>query len=366
MIPLFKPFVAEDAAQRVADTLASGYLGQGPRVEEFEEALQGFLGLPSAPLTTSSGTAALTLACRLLGVNFGDEVITTPMTCTATNTPFALTGATLVWADIDPRTGLIDPEDVRKKLTYRTKAIVAVDWAGRRCDYAALKEHGVPVVQDAAHAFGAEGDEWGDYVCWSFQAIKHLTTGDGGALWTPIHHDMERGRLLRWFGLDRRSSASFRCQQRIKEIGDKLHMNDIAASIGLANLPEIPGMLLLHRAHAATYHHVLGDLPGLERPPDDSGSAWWLYTVLVDRRSEFEQAMTSRGIETSQVHSRNDQHPAFRKVGRGGPLPGVDDFTRRQLAIPVGWWLTGSDVFMVASAARAATAVSRLSQRWVS
>ena len=348
MIPLFKVSMADDAASRVADVLASGYIGQGEQVERFEAALQQLLGTPAPPLTVNSCTSAIDLALHLIGLRPGDEVITTPVTCTATNSPIVTRGATPVWADVDPLTGLIDPTDVSRKLTPRTRAILAVDWGGALCDYAALKTWGIPVIQDAAHSLGA--GIGGDYVCWSFQAIKHLTTGDGGALWCPPH-DLERARLLRWYGLDRRSKADFRCEQNIQEVGYKYHMSDIDAAIGLANIGHVRELIAAHVRNAGYYdHHLDGHVVKM---PWDVTSSWWLYTLLVEDRADFIAHMAERGIASSPVHARNDTHAAFHFPN--GPLPGVDVFASRNVAIPVGWWLSAADRRHVIEAVRAWT-----------
>lgn len=338
MIPLFKVAMSPEAPARVAEVLQSGYIGQGPKVEAFEAALQDLLGTPEPPLTTNSCTSALDLALHLIGVGPGDEVVTTPVTCTATNSPIVTRGAIPVWADVDPLTGLIDPADVARKITPRTKAIMAVDWGGALCDYEALKSFRLPVIQDAAHSLTA--GIGGDYVCWSFQAIKHLTTGDGGALWCPPEQ-LERARLLRWYGLDRRSKADFRCEQNIQEVGYKYQSNDIAAAIGLANISGVRSWIAAHCHNAAEYNHRLARLPGITRPPWSDTSPWWLYTLLVEDRAGFIAYLADHGIAASPVHARNDTHKAFHFPN--GPLLGVEHFASRNVAIPVGWWLTADD-----------------------
>lgn len=348
-IPLFKVAMSPEAPARVAEVLESGYIGQGQMVERFENALQTLLGTAAPPLTTNSCTSAIDLALHLIGVGPGDEVITTPVTCTATNSPIVNRGATPVWADVDPLTGLIDPDAMIGKFTERTKAIIAVDWGGALCDYAALKAFGLPVIQDAAHSLTA--GIGGDYVCWSFQAIKHLTTGDGGALWCPPE-ELERARLLRWYGLDRRSKADFRCEQNITEVGYKYHMNDIAAAIGLANIGATRQLIQQHQANAAYYDTALESYQ-VSRGPLDLRSACWLYTLLVDDRPGFIAHMTARGIACSPVHARNDTHPAFHYPN--GPLLGVDHFASRNVAIPVGWWLTAEDRRAIVEAVQAWT-----------
>jgi len=353
MIPLFKVRMVPQAKLMVGDVLDSGYIGQGPQCELFEKHFAELVEAPHDVLMVNSCTSAIDLALHLIGVGPGDEVVTTAMTCTATNSPIVLRGATPVWADVHRETGLVDAEDVHRLLTRKTKAILAVDWGGQPCDYKTLCSYGLPVIEDAAHALLAT--YYGEvpvaqpapdnlYICWSFQAIKHLTTGDGGALLVP-KHQVDRARLLRWYGLDRRSSASFRCEQNIVEVGYKYQSNDIAAAIGLANLPLAKGTVALHRENAAYYASrsipVRGSL--IE-------SAWWLYTVLVDSPATFIAYMRERGIEASPVHARNDKHTAFRRSSAQRELAGLDWFSAHEVAIPVGWWLTPDDRDKIASA----------------
>jgi dTDP-4-amino-4,6-dideoxygalactose transaminase len=342
MIPLFKVAMSPHAAWSVADTLASGWIGQGPKVEAFEQSLSSDLGMASA-VTVNSGTSALTLALALAGVGPGDEVISTPMTCAATNTPILRTGATIVWADVDPRTGLIDPADVARKISPRTKAIVAVDWGGHACDYAALGRHGVPVIEDAAHRLTPPAVH-GDYVAFSFQAIKFLTTGDGGALMVPPAQ-LERARLLRWYGLSRACSV---LDQDLPEAGFKFHMNDVAASIGLANIEPA----LVNRQRQQAHARQLAERLDLRQPTPPNDDCW-LFTVLVDDRPGFIRHMSAQGIETSPVHKRNDRLSAFANSRGADHLPGVDEFDRRQVNIPVHWALTAGDIEHIATSVRA-------------
>lgn len=352
-IPLFKVAMSPEAPARVAETLTSGYIGQGEQVERFEAALQDLLDLPAPPLTTNSCTSAIDLALHLIGVGPGDCVLTTPVTCTATNSPIVNRGAVPYWVDVDPVTGLIDPSKIEEAIEracrdYTPVAIMAVDWGGALCNYAVLKRFGLPVIQDAAHSLTA--GIGGDYVCWSFQAIKHLTTGDGGALWCPPEQ-MERARLLRWYGLDRRSKADFRCEQNIQEVGYKYHMNDIAAAIGLANIRGVRGRIAAHQLNAQHYDQTLGSPDVYCQDPPDPRSPAWLYTLLVENRAGFIAHMADRGIACSPVHARNDTHAAFHFPN--GPLPGVDHFASRNVAIPVGWWLTMDDRRQIVEAVHA-------------
>jgi dTDP-4-amino-4,6-dideoxygalactose transaminase len=345
MIRLFKVAMAPEAKDVVGKVLDSGYIGQGPKVEEFEEALQRQYGLPDRPMTTNSCTSAIDLALALIGVGPGDYVITTPQTCTATNSPIVTRGAIPVWADVDLK-GLIDPGSVGA--VYRqypqAKAVMAVDWAGQLADYDGLRKatkREIPIIEDAAHRL-PDGNVKGDYVAWSFQAIKFLTTGDGGALLTP-GNQQARARLLRWYGLDREGSASFRCAQNIAEVGYKYHMNDIAASIGLANLLTAEKNLRQHQANAK----YLCDRLGIAF---DRDSHYWFFPITVGDRDAFVTYMADKGVETSQVHARNDTHDGFLRVMPRKAGSGTDWFDAHQIAIPCGWWLTEQDLETIADA----------------
>jgi dTDP-4-amino-4,6-dideoxygalactose transaminase len=343
MIPLFKVRMADEAKALVGTVLDSGYIGQGPKCEEFERQFGEYIGLYPLnyqPLLLNSCTSAIDLALHLIGVGPGDEVISTPITCTATNSPPALRGARITWADVDPLTGNIDPMDVARKATKRTRAIIAVNWGGRSCDYAALGGNDVPIIEDAAHGpYDARALD-SDYVCYSFQAIKHLTTGDGGALVVPFDQH-RRAKLLRWYGLDRESSADFRCAQNIQEIGYKYQSNDIAAAIGLANLTGMAAAVKRGQEHAEYYCKWLADLPGIDVPPYDPQCAYWLMTLCVDDRDAFIAHLGEKGIAASQVHASNTKHDAFKAVSEmRGALPGVKAFDQRQVSIPNGWWVT--------------------------
>lgn len=247
-----------------------------------------------------------------------------------------------MWADVDPTTGNIDPVDVARKATERTKAIIAVNWGGRRLDFPALRlatlPYGLPIIEDAAHGPFDLADG-GNYVAWSFQAIKHLSTGDGGAL-LSYRGDMERARLLRWYGLDRRSKADFRCEQDITEIGYKYQSNDIAAAIGLANLASAEWSVARSRQNAEWYCRALAGVPGVTVPPYDPGASYWIFTILVEDRADFSAYLKAKGVATSQVHARNDKHSGFKACAEArGPLPGVDAFDAQQVAIPNGYWV---------------------------
>lgn len=376
IVPLFGVNMSPGASHDVATMLQSGQIAEGPGVADFERKLAYHFGLAHRQLdvvTVNSGTTAIELALLLAGVGAGDEVVTTPMTCTATTTAIINRGARPVWADVDPNTGNIDAEDALRRVTLKTKAVVVVEWAGRRCDVAALfrgltalgRRAGgdsgfrVSIVEDAAHAFLMPKADLADFRCFSFQAIKHLTTGDGGAV--VMHRDHgARARKIRWFGLDRTLPREARFNAPQAEVGFKWHMNDIAATIGLANMDRGLRAVSECRQNAQFYLDVIGSHASVAGrpapvclPPPDPASAWWLYTLRVDDRSRFQTFMQRRGIETSEVHRRNDRIEAFAAVA--GPTPlgeleNLDRFAAEQISVPVGWWLTPAQRSVVANA----------------
>jgi perosamine synthetase len=332
MIPLFKVFMdTPSVLPELERVLQSGYIGEGSQVVAFEKALSEYV--EANVLTVNSATSGLDLAYHMIGVD-NAEVISTPITCSATNAPLIHRNVTIKWADIDPMTGLIDVDSVQNLITDKTKAIVAVNWGGRKPDYNKLKSFGIPVVEDAAHGpYKLDGNN-GDYVVWSTQAIKFLTTGDGGFIHCP---DMRRARLLRWYGFDRLSSSDFRCAQNVTEVGHKYHLNDISATIGLANLPHLDWIIGQHKKNAQFYAENLH----CDMPPYDPTSPYWIYTIFTGRESI--DYFTKCSIQTSPVHARNDHHTAFRNQSQYYDRENVLAYDHKQINIPVGWWLSNKD-----------------------
>jgi dTDP-4-amino-4,6-dideoxygalactose transaminase len=226
------------------------------------------------------------------------------------------------------------------------KAIICVDWCGSACDYDGLSQFGVPIVEDAAHSILTKykdrhiANSGGDYICWSFQAIKHLTCGDGGAIIVP-EDQVERAVKMRWFGFDRTKSESFRCAQDITDFGFKYHMNDIAATIGLENIKFVKDLVKKHYDNAKYFTENISN-ERVKIQPFDTQSSHLIYTILVENKPEFIKYMTDNNVEVSPVHNRNDNYTIFAKYKTA--LPNLDKFFSQQLAIPVGWWLTQDEV----------------------
>lgn len=341
MIPQFKVKMAIDAKEIVSEVLDSGFIGQGLKVEEFEDLLWKELNSSVRPVTVNSCTSAIDLALDLIGVGPGDEVISTPQTCFASQVGAMHKSAIIRWADIDPITGCMDPNSIGRLITDKTKAIIAVNWAGRFCDFKSIKSFGIPVIEDAAHCWDVFGHdcERGDYICYSFQAIKFLTTGDGGVLIPPKEKE-EGARLLRWYGLDRTKGQSFRCTQNIKEAGFKYHMNDIAASIGIKNIPHARESVLDHRKNSKFLIDQISN-NDIVIPEWDKNGSYWIFSlhVINGRKNEFLEYMKENSITVSPVHYRNDEYDCTIKFKEFN-LPGVNQFSDTQVCIPNGWWLT--------------------------
>jgi len=356
--------VSEAAIANAVATLRSGFLSEGKQVKRFEEELAGRLGLVR-PVALNSGTSALHLALVLGGVRAGDEVIIPPQTFIATGMAVLMQGAVPVFADIQPQTGNIDPESVRQKISDRTRAIIPVHWAGYPCDLdeinALAEARKLVVIEDAAHALGAtyHGRPLGAisrFTAFSFQAIKHLTTGDGGALCCLRAEDEQRARVRRWFSIDREhSTPSFRGERAYDatDTGYKYHLNDLAAAIGLGNLEVFPQVLARLRQIAARYRRELGTVSGLTllESNADRESACWLFTLLAERRDDFLRALQSRGVPASVFHQRIDRNSVFGGVRR--ELPGMRQFDEAQASLPLHAGLTDEEVAQVLAAVRA-------------
>lgn len=356
-IPLFKVFMDDLVGTHVNETLASGYIGQGSKVDEFEKKLSDYLSNPYVN-TVNSATSGLHLAIHLvkkLDANIArDEVITTPLTCLATNFPILANNLKIKWADLDPSNCNIDLDDVKRKIGPKTLALMVTHWGGNPCNLNKIKEikkevrdlygHDLYVIEDCAHALGSkfEGKMIGnsENICvFSFQAIKHLTTGDGGLITSPIDHYHKKFKLLRWYGLDRTSSADFRCEQNVSDWGFKFHMNDIAASIGLSNFPHLCSIVEKHQNNHSYLQDELKNIPGITTLNcQESESACWIMTLLVENREGFIRKMKSNGIDVSRVHDRNDKHDCLKEFKSF--LPTTDKICEKIICIPCGWWVT--------------------------
>lgn len=349
------PYLPASAITAVEAVLRSRWVGQGPKVDEFERKFEEKFGLPAgSAIAVNSGTAALELAYDLLGLGPGDEVITTPLTCTATNIPLIRRGCRLVFADIRRDTLTLDSGDVQQKLTWRTKAIVNVHLHGVKSDLPEFTirrgrmRWRVPIVEDSAQALGIFG---GRFTCCSFQAIKHITTGDGGMLVCYSPADAKEARLRRWFGIDRALKLAndwqpYRQRQILFDIrypGYKFQMNDIAAALGLAGLAEYDA-IMAHRAGIFSLYKAAG-LPLVDGPTNKYGYA----CLLVDNRDEFCASLNAAGVEINVMQVRNDVYEIFRPFRC--TLPNMDWVDDRYVCVPLHNQMTLEDAEYVAALA---------------
>lgn len=356
MIKLFNVHKLKDFSL-VQDVLNGGFYAEGKQNLQFEDLLSKFFNNPLT-LTLNSGTSAIFLALYLAGLKEGKAVITTPITSPATNVSIPRLNGQILWADVDSDTGNINPDSVADLLDRygdQVVAVLAVNWGGLPCDYERLKKvvaGRAMIIEDAAHALGAEYNgrmtgSYADITCFSFQAIKHITTGDGGAI-SFLNQDLyDRAKKLRWFGIDR-ASRERSYDSDILEAGFKFHMNDICAAIGITQFADLKDILSRRRQIAASYESAF-EAFNFQKPSYSCFSAYWLFTMFVDNRSLFIANLKTAGIESSPVHCRNDRYTCFKGYALNvqDNLPQVDLIDRSLVCLPVGEWLSDSDVNLI-------------------
>lgn len=346
-IPLFYPHVPAGAFEEVKDTLSGRWIGQGPKVDKFEQKIkEKYLG-NFEPLAVGSGTDALHLAYLLADIKAGDEVLVPVFTCTATNLPFLYIGAKIKFLDIDPETMNISIEDLKNKISDKTKAVVCVDYGGVPCDYDEIykvcEKYNVPLISDAAHSLGMKyrnkySGQLADFTIFSFQAIKTLTTGDGGMLAIKNSNLLEKAKRLRWFGIDRSAKQKGIWENDIVELGYKYQMNDIAASIGLSGLLELDDVILHRNRLFKKYEEMLQNVNGIKligkSETDIYYNPAWLATIIVEKsRQDLMRKLRENNIESAQVHYRNDRYSVFDTDNQ--ILNNMDNLEDKYLVLPL-------------------------------
>jgi dTDP-4-amino-4,6-dideoxygalactose transaminase len=327
-VKLFKPFVSPKAIKNVVEVLQGTQLAEGPRVKEFEAEFGKKFGLKNVA-AVNSGTAALELAYEIAGIGEGDEVITPVLTCTATNIPLIHRKATIVFADTDKDLN-VSISDIKKKITPKTKAIVFVHFGGNNRGLKELlklcKEKKIVLIEDAAQAVGS--DFWGkaDFTCVSLQAIKTLTSGDGGFIICKNKDDHAKAKRLRWFGYDRDAKQRLGDTDLV-EAGYKYHMNDITAAIGLGNLAVVD-KLINHRKKLMAIYREAGFISNI-----------WM-TAVLDDYAFFKEKLLEHGYETGQHHYRNDKYSLF---GGRKKFPMMDEIEKNYFFVPMHHDVTLAD-----------------------
>jgi perosamine synthetase len=359
-IPIFHPYVSNEAINNVVKVLTSRWIGQGDLVEEFEKALEKQLKLKNVVLVNSS-SSALRLALSIIGVKPGNEVITTPMTCTLTNHPILEQFAKPIFADIKYESGNIDASDIEHRITAKTKAIICTHWGGMPCDldeiHQIAKRNGLAVIEDASEAIGAKYKDKpigniSPFTVFSFQAIQIITTGEGGALVTTNIKNSDLARIQRWFGIDRKRRRPNKVGYYdfdIKYIGFGFYSTNLNSALGLANISHLSELLKYRQKIADKYYSELSKVKGINlfKRYTDRRSSNHFFTVHVQNRNNFCKKMADYGIEVSIVHYRNDNYTIF--GGLRKDLPNLDRFSQSYIALPNHMSLSLDDVDYIIS-----------------
>jgi dTDP-4-amino-4,6-dideoxygalactose transaminase len=355
--PLFKVHMPGEVFPRVQKTLASGRIAAGAEVAQFEEAVAAFSGNPHT-VAVRDISAALTLALYAAGVRPGDEVVVSPMSCLATAMPIANLFARPVWCDVDAATGMPTVDMLRSSISARTRALMLYHWSGDVGDVegalALAREHGLPLIEDASEAFGADagdqrlGSHGVDFTAYSFGPVRHISCGEGAALCLGAAGAAERLRRLRRYGID---GASFRLANGdlnpasdIPEAGFHFGLDNLAASIGLAQWHWAERNVHAHRDNGRYYETALWNLPGVRllARRSDANSAYWTYALRAGRRDALIAKLHAAGIGAQRLHLRLDRYSCF-AGSADKELPGVDVFDAENLSIPCGWWVTRAE-----------------------
>lgn len=370
-----EPLIGEGEINEVVASMRSGWLGTGPKVIRFQEEFAAYRGAPHA-VAVNSCTAALHLSMLAVDVGPGDEIITTPLTFCATVNAIIHAGATPVLADVDARTMNIDPDQVRRVITPRTKAIVPVHFAGRPCEMDALCEiantHQLTIIEDCAHAIetaykGRSAGLFGDYGCFSFYVTKNITTAEGGMILTREQRNAERIRTLALHGMSqdawKRFSDDGYNHYRVVEAGFKYNMTDLQAAIGLHQLRKVTKFWKRRQELWRYYERALADLPISlpEGAAPDTVHGYHLYPILVDEaktgisRDAFLSAMHALHIGTGVHYLSIPEHPYYRERFGWRPeaYPNAQRIGQQTVSLPLSPKLTDSDGQDVVEAVKA-------------
>ena len=344
---LFYPYIPKKSLKILENRLSTRWIGQGPMVDKFEKKFSELFLNGQECVSTGSGTDALHLAYILAGIKKNDEVITPVFTCTATNIPLLYIGAKIKFVDADPNTMNICIKDLKKKITKKTKAIICVHYGGIPCDMDEIKKiakkNKIKVIEDAAQALGGKYNKQNigtisDFTTFSFQAIKHITTGDGGMLCIKDKKLIEKAKRIRWFGIDRKKKQLGIWKNDIKEIGFKYQLTDLGASIGYQSLIDFK-KIISHRIKIYNiYLKNLSQNPKIKCVHDFDNKkkcAAWLFTVLVKNKDYLQKKLREKNIETNQVHFRNDKYSIFKKFVKKQSFKNMDKIENQYLVLPI-------------------------------
>lgn len=371
-IAFHKPFITEDEIAEVVDSIRSGWLTMGPKTIAFEEKFREYIGSGHA-VSMNSCTACLHLALKAVGLGGDDEVIIPAITFAATAEVITYFRGKPVVADVEPDTCNIDASRLEEKITKKTRAIIPVHFAGQPCDMdevlAIAGKHGLPVIEDAAHALparyrGKNVGTIGDITCFSFYATKTMTTGEGGMATCENDEWAKTMRLLRLHGISKdawkRYTSEGSWYYEVVDAGFKYNMTDIQSALGLAQLRKVEWMWQRRKEIAGLYSETLGSLPGIAVPRvrQDRESAWHLYVIQLDpemlsiSRGRFIEELKKREVIASVHFIPIYRHPYYAEMlgaDRSG-FPVSESVYERIISLPVYPGMTDSDVAHVAGA----------------
>jgi len=348
MIPVFKPSFGEEELEALREPFRTGWIGLGPKTKEFEEKFAKYIGTKFA-VALNSGTAALHLALRVIGVE-GAEVITTPMTFISTNHAILYNNGIPVFVDIEPDTLNINPKEIKKQITSKTKAILVVHYGGHACDMDPIlemaRERKIYVIEDAAHGCGGEykGQKLGslgDLGCFSFHAVKNMSTGEGGMITTDDPEFYGRLLKLRWMGISKdtwsreEKDKKYSWYYNVEEVGFKYHMNDIPAAIGLVQLQKLEKMNQRRKEITEIYNKGLKGLSWLETPiiKPYAKPSYHNYVIKVQKRDQLNIYLQEKGISTGVHYIPNNHYEMYHQFR--GETPIADSIWKKLLTLPL-------------------------------
>ncbi|MBN1964173.1 MAG: DegT/DnrJ/EryC1/StrS family aminotransferase [Anaerolineae bacterium] len=364
MIPVFKPSVGDEELAAIKEALDTGWIGLGPKTAEFEKAFGEFIGAPYVS-GMNSCSSALDMALKVLDIHDG-EVITPSLTFVSTNHAILYNNATPVFGDVRPDTLTLDPDDVRRKITPRTRAIMLVHYAGHPCDMDAFtalaREHNLKLIEDCAHAAGSTYNgqpvgTFGDAGCFSFHAVKNVTMGEGGALVVKSQEQHERAMRLRWCGIskstwERARAKTYSWQYDVDELGYKYHLSDVAAAMGLVQLRKAEQHRLARQRIWHAYNAAFADLPVEPLAVHDNVTTTYLiYVLKTERRDDLIDFLAARGIGTSVHYYPNHLFKLYR--GYPADVPVTDAIWQTLITLPIYPSLTDAQITAVIESVRA-------------
>ena len=358
-IPYGKQSIDESDIASVVKVLRDDWLTQGHVVEKFEKALAAYCGSKYA-VAVSSGTAALHLACLVSGLKNGDEAITSPMTFAATSNAVLYVGGRPIFADIN-QNGSINPDEIEKKITKRTKVVLSVHYAGIPCDmgriYSIAKRNRVKIIEDAAHAIGARyryRDEWvkvgsckhSAMTIFSFHPVKHITTGEGGAITTNSKDIYEQLISLRSHGIvrsEKKSVSKGAWFYEMKELGFNYRLTDFQCALGVSQLKNLKGFIKKRKEIVKIYNDEFQDCTSFSylKKEDEFDSSWHLYPILLDtslskQKKNIFCELRGKGVGVQTHYIPVYLHPYYKKIGyKSGICPKAENFYNREISLPI-------------------------------